>query len=232
MADLSAYPADRTFTNKVDVHIVTDGSHHVLNMLASYYKDTFETFSYEPPDSRKLGFEVHHHLSKYIKHDYDLYCYFEDDLIIADPFFFQKILWFHQQVGADALLLPQRYEYASQPHPVEKFFIDGPLASSDLETVSLKKSQVVVAPYLSSEIIFEVPLNPHAGCFFLTRAQLEFWTHQEWWLDRDCRFIGPLESSATLGIAKTFKIYKPSFANASWLEICHWGSGFHSLLEV
>ena len=42
--------------------------------------------------------------------------------------------------------------------------------------------------------------------------------------------MSPLESAATLGIAKTFRLFKPVMAQASWLEIQHWGTSFHCLL--
>ena len=43
-------------------------------------------------------------------------------------------------------------------------------------------------------------------------------------------WVSPLESAATLGIAKTFRMFKPVMAQASWLEIQHWGTSFHCLL--
>ena len=39
--------------------------------------------------------------------------------------------------------------------------------------------------------------------------------------DRDISFAGPLESAATLGIMKTFRIYKPANDNAGFFEILH-----------
>jgi len=59
---------------------------------------------------------------------------------------------------------------------------------------------------------------------------LQYWTQQHHWLDGDCSWVSPLESAATLGIAKTFRLFKPVMAQASWLEIQHWGTGFHCLL--
>ena len=56
------------------------------------------------------------------------------------------------------------------------------------------------------------------------------WTQQPHWQDGDCSWVSPLESAATLGIAKTFRLFKPVMAQASWLEIQHWGTSFHCLL--
>ena len=38
--------------------------------------------------------------------------------------------------------------------------------------------------------------------------------------------VGPLESAATLGVMRTFRVYKPADANAAFLELEHTGSGF------
>ncbi|WP_207436498.1 hypothetical protein, partial [Sabulibacter ruber] len=44
---------------------------------------------------------------------------------------------------------------------------------------------------------------------------------QPFFLDRDASFVGPLESAATLGIMRSFKIYKPHESCANFLEIHH-----------
>ena len=38
------------------------------------------------------------------------------------------------------------------------------------------------------------------------------------------------ESAATLGIAKSFSLLKPAFSHASWFDIQHYGTSFHSLI--
>ena len=64
----------------------------------------------------------------------------------------------------------------------------------------------------------------------LSSGQLQAWKASSHWLDGDSSFVSPLESAATLGIAKTFRLYKPVMAMGSWLELQHWGNSFHSLL--
>jgi hypothetical protein len=49
-------------------------------------------------------------------------------------------------------------------------------------------------------------------------------------LDMDASFISPLESSATLGIMKTFRVYKPATQNTNFLEIQHFGDSFLRLI--
>ncbi|HEX5443325.1 MAG TPA: hypothetical protein VFW87_05840, partial [Pirellulales bacterium] len=80
--------------------------------------------------------------------------------------------------------------------------------------------------WLDAPLRFHCAANPHAGCFFLNAAQMERWAGQPHFLDRDVRFVGPLESAATLGILKTFQVYKPAPENAAFLEVEHAVPGF------
>ena len=50
---------------------------------------------------------------------------------------------------------------------------------------------------------------------------MESWASKPYFLDRDISFAGPLESAATLGIMKTFRVYKPAPASAGFFEIRH-----------
>jgi hypothetical protein len=47
------------------------------------------------------------------------------------------------------------------------------------------------------------------------------WAAQPDFLQRERAFVGPLESAATLGIARHFRVYKPERTNASFLELRH-----------
>ena len=161
---------------------------------------------------------------------YDLYAYFEDDLIVLDPGFFRKIDWFRGQAGDDCVLLPHRIEFSSVPDVVDRFFIDGPIADDELRRLIPDPSPAIGSPYPGGMVYFESPRNPHSGCFVLSGKQLRYWTQQVWWQDGDCSLISPLESAASLGIAKTFRVFKPAMANASWLELQHWGTNFHCLI--
>ena len=77
---------------------------------------------------------------------YDLYAYFEDDLIILDPGFFRKIDWFRGQAGDECVLLPHRIEFSSVPDVVDRFFIDGPMSDEDLRRVIPNPSPAIGSP--------------------------------------------------------------------------------------
>jgi hypothetical protein len=208
---------------EIDVVICTTRGRHVLDQLpvdARYY--THRAMA-EPPEL--LGFACHTVLRERLGH-YDYYCYLEDDLVLHDPWWFVKLGWFNRQVGDDKLLQPNRYE-AGLNHLVPRVYVDGDVA----ERLTAPFQDVREAPRLTLELLgqqvcFERTLNPHAGCFFLNAGQMEYWVRQPHFADRQLQFIGPLESAASLGIMRTFKVYKPALAHADFLEVQHYGTGY------
>ena len=227
---MSADPANSQLQHVIDIKVITDGEHHVLDRLDAPYRGLYQMVVAEPESPKHLGFEAQRFLASRLDQDYDLYVYFEDDLIVLDPWFFRKINWFRSQAGDECVLFPHRIELAPTPHSVDRFFIDGPMPESDLRLILPEPEAAIAAQWPGGTLYFESPRNPHSGCFVLSRAQLFHWVQQPHWQDGDCSWISPLESAATLGIAKTFRLFKPVMAHASWLEIQHWGTSFHSLL--
>ena len=230
MASMSADCANRQLQHQIDIKVITDGEHHVLDRLDAPYRGLFQMVITQPSTPKHLGFEAQRFLASCLDQNYDLYGYLEDDLIIHDPWFFRKIDWFRTNVGDHCLLLPHRVEFVQDPSDVDRFFIDGPMEESDLSFIVPEPGPSLAAPSPCGPIYFESPKNPHSGCFVLSGSQLKYWVSREHWLDQDASFISPLESAATLGIAKTFCLYKPAMAMGSWLELQHWGYSFHSLL--
>jgi hypothetical protein len=55
---------------------------------------------------------------------------------------------------------------------------------------------------------------------------MEAWARRPDFLDRDIGFVGPLESAATLGIMRAFRIYKAAPESAGFLEIEHHGTSY------
>jgi hypothetical protein len=212
---------------QVDVVVCTTGDRHLLEQLpipSTLYK-------HHPTQAEPLllGFECQAVLRDHLG-QYDYYCFLEDDLILHDPWFFTKLRWFTTQVGDRNLLQPNRYEVSNQ-HPVHRCYVDGeirPQLTADFQQI--QEQPVLKAEILGTTVQFKRALNPHSGCYFLTQKQMGYWSQQPYFLDRDTRFIGPLESAATLGIMKTFRIYKPAPEQASFLEIQHFGTGFLSLI--
>ena len=232
MEDRAVYPCNDAFRNEITIRIITDGEHTVLDRLEPSYRDCFEEVVVSPTNGLMLGFEAHAFLASQADLEFDFYGYMEDDLVIQDPQFFQKLSWLTSLLSPYDLVLPQRVEFASNPHPVDRFYIDGPLDAAELSRLNLNSRPLIIFKAPGGDVVLETPRNPHAGCFFLTHRQLIHWSKQSFWLDRDSTFISPLESAATLGISKAFKLLKPCFSHASWLELQHWGTSFHCLIPA
>lgn len=231
MIDVSqrvAHPVKPIHAGDIDIVICTTPNHHLLDQLS--LPDYF-SYRHHPQKVNPflLGFECQAVLRDCLG-QYDYYCFLEDDLILHDPWFFIKLDWFTQQAGPLSLLQPNRYEISVETR-VAKAYIDGNLSPEVTAPFqNVQEMPQVQASFLGMPLTFERALNPHAGCYFLNQTQMAHWVKQPHFLDRNTQFIGPLESAATLGIMKTFRVYKPIAQQASFLEIQHFGKGFIGLI--
>ncbi|MBP2316569.1 hypothetical protein [Azospirillum soli] len=206
------------FVTGIDVVVVTTGGRHLLDALdlpAGF-------FEHQPVDAAPmmLGFACHKVLAERLGR-YDYYGYIEDDLVIEDASFFDKLSIFNKVHGESSVLLPNRYETALVSN-YRKLYIDrAMLEHLPIQSVEGDDRRIIQGPFLNRTLVLERPSNPHSGCFFLDERQMRIWRSRPFFLDRDTSFVGPLESAATLGILKTFKIFKPHESCASFLEIRH-----------
>jgi hypothetical protein len=223
----SVYPINQPHAHQVDVVICTTQGKHLLSQLAlptGYYVHC-ETQS-EP---MWLGFECQAVLRDR-RGQYDYYGYLEDDLILHDPWFFAKMVWFNKAVGDGCLLQPNRYEI-SPLGAAQKLYVDGNLPPRETARFqNVQEQPEIISRVLEMPVRFLRVRNPHSGCFFLNAAQMEHWLKQPYYLDRDASFVGPLESAATLGIMRTFRVYKPASECAGFLEIQHFGNRYAKMV--
>ena len=228
-ADRRTVPANMSLRNEVHVVLVTTGPTHLLEQ-AQLPPALAHSFSIDD-DPTKLGFYGHRILRDRWG-NYDYYCYLEDDLALDDPWFFEKLKWFNSYVGDGKVLLPNRFERSEQ-HAYKKCYLDGDLASR----ATAAFQDITQMPELQSTVMgrpvrFTRPLNPHSGCFFLNSSQMQRWIEKPYFESFDSSFIGPLESAATLGVMKTFEIYKPALENACFLEIEHCDCRYIGLIRM
>lgn len=226
--DKVANPVNQQYQNQLDVVICTANQNHILEHL-NLPKSFYTQHNSELENPKMLGFECQKVLKENLG-KYDYYCFMEDDLIIHDPLFFEKMNWFNNGTDSLNLLQPNRYE-ASSMGKVLKAYVDGDInPRATVKHQNVNEFPHLYAKFLNQVMLFQRPLNPHSGCFFLTQKQMEHWVNQPYFLDMDVSFISPLESSASLGIMKTFRVYKPAIQNANFLEIQHYGDAFLSLI--
>jgi hypothetical protein len=219
----SAHRAEPADPCSIDVVVCTTGGHHLLDQLPVEPR----SFTHHPTDTEPLllGFACHAVLRDRLG-GYDYYCYLEDDLILHDPWFFRKLVWFNRHAGDERLLQPNRYE-AGFGYMVPKVYVDGDLDPSVTSMFqNVREGGPLTGEVMGVRVSFERTLNPHSGCFFLNARQMDHWVRQPHFHDHDSRFIGPLETTASLGIMRGFQVYRPAPANADFLEVQHAGIGY------
>jgi len=202
---------------QLDIVLCTTGSDHLIPALPAKLFRQNETTA--PP--MLLGYEAHAVLRDGLGR-YDWYCYMEDDILVADPMFFNKLGWFLSLAGERAVLQPNRYEVSTDDR-IHKLYIDANLARPELSEPyqDITQRPKIEGKVLNRRISFQRVNNPHAGCFFLNQAQMRKFAAQDYFLDRSDAFAGALESAATLGIMRCFEAYKPSREDADFLEVGH-----------
>ncbi|WP_126147854.1 calcium-binding protein [Synechococcus elongatus] len=203
---------------QLDIVICTTQSFHILNQIVHAHTNYIHHSTECMP--KLLGFECHKILQSHLD-QYDFYCYLEDDIIIHDSLFFQKIQWFNKHLDYQSVLQPNRYEIStnSQGKPC-KHYIDFTYNQNTQKELLNSFCGIV----MGNKIRFERAQNPHSGCFFLTNEQLRYWCDQEHFLDMDIRYFGPLESAATLGLIKTFQVFKVAYTDSHFFEVQHFGN--------
>jgi hypothetical protein len=204
--------------SQLDIVVCTTGDAHLLRHLL--VPTGFFRHLPVAADPMLVGFACRDVLKANLG-KYDYYCYMEDDLLINDPLFLRKLAWFNSLFGNEDVLFPHRFE-TSEKEPLQKLYIDGPVREDfSAKWQNIEDRRRLRAETLGQEIIFERWPNPHSGCFFLNAQQMEKWAGAQDFAGADCSFAGPLESAATLGIMKNFRIYKPAFASAGFFEVRH-----------
>jgi len=211
------HPANGDLSASITIALCTTGDSHLVAHLAGCGVDHVATHA----DPRLLGFECHKVLRGGLGR-YDYFCYLEDDLRIADALFFGKLAWFNAQFGDAALLQPNRFELVDEPASY-KLYIDGNPHDRRFHAGLQRVDEVrrVAAPAFGRQIAFQRVDNPHSGCFFLNAAQFARWASEPDFAVPSTAFCGPLESAATLGIMRHFRVYKPARENAGFLKIEH-----------
>ncbi|MBR7621258.1 hypothetical protein JKL49_17825 [Phenylobacterium sp. 20VBR1] len=212
----------------IDIIAVTTSEKHLLTPeFCRQYGVKVAKLELENP--RMLGFSAQQIIAERANR-YDLFVFSEDDLRINDPSFFSKLFWFNQTYGQKRVLFPNRIEW-NRRAPTLKTYIDGDLNAKIADNMNafVSDDDTLYGAPLGRQTVFRRARNPHSGYFALTRDQLNYWMRQPHWMDRDVGFISPLESSATLGVAKTFSIYKAYGRSSSFLEIEHMDNGFSNL---
>ena len=214
--------------DQLDIIVLVNGENHLLD--AEYCRSRgVRLYDAKLDNPRMLGFTAHK-LFADARNIYDVFAFSEDDLRPTGGDLVPRILAFQDDFGWRRVLFPNRFEW-NQRGPSLKTYIDGMLRPGLLAPfeTALPDERFVKGRQGARPLSFQRATNPHCGFFALTAEQLAHWVAQPHFGDQDCSFISPLESAATLGILKTFPIYKPFGRNMGWLEIEHLDTRFSGM---
>lgn len=155
----------------------------------------------------------------------DLTIYSEDDLVIQDAFYLEKLVWFYKLTNQQYILMPHRREPTVANAP-QSLYIDGPINFRGASTPLHSNSEpVVFCERFNSgaEVQFVEASNPHSGMFCLTDQQLNKIRDAEW---PPTTFVSPLETAATGVLLPHYPILKTSWACRKFFEIEHGNPSF------
>lgn len=160
----------------------------------------------------------------------DMSLYLEDDLVIQDQHYVDKLAWFYQETNHRFVLMPHRRELAIANAP-QSLYVDGPIKfSGQSEPVWSDQENVVATGCFMGgpEVTFCKDLNPHSGSFCVTADQLRVLQHSDW---PPSTFVGPLETAATGTIVNHFPVLKAAWSCRDFLVLEHGNPSFLSFLN-
>ena len=212
---------------QVELHLFVCGEHWLQEEVA-LFAPRLQLHQLELKDPRQLPLAAVRKLLD-IKPTVDLSLYLEDDLVIQDSRYADKLAWFTQRTEHRFVLMPHRYEQAVANAP-QRLFVDGPIMQ-DKQPGPLWASDEVVAAsgrfWDGQELNFVRASNPHSGSFCLSGPQLEQLRCAPW---PPASFVGPLETAATGTVLSHFPVLKPCWACRDFLALEHGNPSFLRLL--
>jgi len=186
---------------------------NIVSFLPPYVREKIFVREAEVEDPMILG----HYAQELMvenKDDFDWFLFIEDDIVIRDSCFLEKIEFFNAYSQTQSILIPNRYEmYNGVKHYIDINFDSGEkpmLEWNRLSTLNI------------GGIKFSECQNPHGGMYCLNKNQLQKWINSgRYWQNKNVS-IGPLESAATFCLFECFNLYKPYSSNLHFLEVLHY----------
>ena len=212
---------------QVELHLFVCGEHW-LQEVVELYVPRLQLHQLELEDPRQLPLAAVRHLLD-MPAPADLSLYLEDDLVIQDPRYADKLAWFHQRTNHRFVLMPHRREPTVANAP-QQLYVDGPIKPAGQSQQVWASDESIAAGgrfWDGQEISFAEASNPHSGSFCVSAPQLEQLRSAPW---PPPTFVGPLETAATGTLLGHFSVLKPSWACREFLTLEHGNPSFLRLL--
>ncbi len=151
--------------------------------------------------------------------NYDLVGYLEDDILIEDPEFFQKLLYLDHQTDGSYAFLPHRCEQIPGKGDV--------ILSGDPDggrpDLFWDTGETLTLDWPLGSKTFYRATNPHSGCYFLSKRQAlavkSYWDERQW--ISNFELSGPLEQAASGLLLPVLKVMKPKPSQYRFLMVRH-----------
>ena len=223
------FHVNQSVYNQLDIVLLLNNNNHLAtHEMARKYQ--LEVINVDTKNPRLLPFAAHKVMESRMG-AYDWYLYAEEDLVLSDSLFLEKLRLFQDTFGLRRVLLPHRFEL--NPNGARfKTYIDGDLRHEFIDKFMnyvTENCTLLTQTTTFGDIQFIRAKNPHSGFFCLSSEQLNLWVKSKYFMDMDCSFVSPLESAATLSILKNFSIFKPLAPHMDYFELQHLDHKFSSL---
>ena len=151
--------------------------------------------------------------------NYDLVGYMEDDIIINDPEFFQKILYLERCAEGNYAFLPHRCEQIPGQGDV---ILSGDPDGGRPDLFWDTQERITIDWPLGQRCFYRAT-NPHSGCYFLggekANRVYEFWRERNW--QADWCLSGPLEQAGSGMLLPVLRVMKPIPEHYRFLMVQH-----------
>ena len=220
---LEVAPARQDFSSRltgvaIDVHVFVTGDSY-LQEICDHFAPRITVHHVELTDPKSLPLMA----SKWLCEQdgiADLHLYLEDDLIIHDPRFIDKQVWFTERTQHQFVLMPHRLEPCVAEAPMQ-LCVDGPIKpSQQVEPVwSGQENEIARGTYWDGRSVgFAEASNPHSGSFCLSELQRQKLWHMN---ASPNEFVGPLETAATGTVWNHFPVWKTVWPDRDFLCLEH-----------
>lgn len=149
---------------------------------------------------------------------YDIIGYMEDDILIEDSEFFEKIQYLHDLTESHAFI-PHRCEHIPLKGDV---VLSGDPDGGRPDLFWDTRESISIAWPLGSRSFYRAT-NPHSGCYFLGKRQAE--AVYQYWHDRNWvspfQLSGPMEQAASGMLLPVLKVMKPVPSQHRFLRVMH-----------
>lgn len=203
---------------EVELHVFVSGSHY-LQELINQLSDRLTVHHLDLDDPMELPLAASRWLCRHPE-PADLHLYFEDDLVIQDQRYVDKLVWFTARTQHRYVLMPHRLEPCVTQAPM-RLYVDGPVkpVGQEKPVWSDQDQEQARGTYWDGRSVgFAEASNPHSGSFCLSEPQ------RQRLLSSDAEptdFVGPLETAATGTVLGHFPVWKAVWAERDFLWVEH-----------